>query len=86
MHNPLCTDFLLLTADISIAQDKHSLMTPGKPDNELKLKIAQTALIGVIAVGGFVCMAMKVDGGQAIVTSVISLLAFWLGHRSFPSK
>lgn len=38
-------------------------------------------IVAVIAIGGFVCMIRKVEGGQTIVVGVLGLITGWIGAR-----
>jgi hypothetical protein len=39
------------------------------------------AIVGVITLGGFVCMVTKVEGGQTIVVGVLALVTGWIGGK-----
>jgi hypothetical protein len=43
---------------------------------------ARSRIVAIIAVGGFVCMVEKIEGGQTIVVSVIGLVTGWIGAKA----
>jgi len=77
------------TADSVLTEHtKRKPMSRVNKTDILKLKVAYAQavgaylLIGVITVGGFVCMGLKVDGGQLVVANAISVLTgLFIGRR-----
>jgi hypothetical protein len=43
-------------------------------------------LVGLITVGGFVCMVEKIEGGQTVVVAVLGLVTGWIGAKKSMSR
>jgi hypothetical protein len=51
-----------------------------KPSDRAEL--LRIVVVGIIALCGCVCMILKVEGGQAIVTTTLGVLAGWSARHS----